>query len=421
MSYRALERRIAEYATRFPIAKALAKHAYQTIMYLIYRKQYSTWIRDGFHLGKGCGDADHGSFFGYYTLISRSQNGQLWHRFPLKLGTTIRSTQPIDIMLDEQPIGSTTAWNWQQGSMLHWYDSNTVVWNDFDECRKIWVARIYRSGVTESRDFPIYATNATSGLVVCLDFHRLARFRPDYGYFNLPWRDLPPLSNEDGISIRSFEDGKLLQFIPIQRIINKNQNLTESPIFHKLNHAIISPNGKRVMFLHRWRNQNGIKWSRLFSYEISSDELTFLAHERMISHCCWDGDDAIIGWMRGNSGDHYYRIDLKTGQSAALGVCELTEDGHPSLSKCGRWLLTDTYPSRDRMSSLIIYDRQLDKSYIIGRFFNPLAYHGERRCDLHPRWSEDGKSISFDSVHEGIRRMYTVKFDPSTLEIGDAT
>jgi hypothetical protein len=29
-------------------------------------------------------------------------------------------------------------------------------------------------------------------------------------------------------------------------------------------------------------------------------------------------------------------------------------------------------------------------------------------CDLHPRWSHDGRTAYFDSIHEGLRQIYAV-------------
>jgi len=44
----------------------------------------------------------------------------------------------------------------------------------------------------------------------------------------------------------------------------------------------------------------------------------------------------------------------------------------------------------------------------IGRYNAPFVFDGPYRCDLHPRWSRDGKQVCFDSVPEGKRRIYVV-------------
>jgi hypothetical protein len=46
----------------------------------------------------------------------------------------------------------------------------------------------------------------------------------------------------------------------------------------------------------------------------------------------------------------------------------------------------------------------------LGKFFAPWSFDGEKRADLHPRWSNDGDFVSIDSAHEGIRKNYLVSF-----------
>jgi Tol biopolymer transport system component len=53
-------------------------------------------------------------------------------------------------------------------------------------------------------------------------------------------------------------------------------------------------------------------------------------------------------------------------------------------------------------------DRRVD----IGRFYAPKELDGEIRCDLHPRWTRDGKTVSIDSVHEGSRQVYVLDVTP---------
>jgi hypothetical protein len=46
-------------------------------------------------------------------------------------------------------------------------------------------------------------------------------------------------------------------------------------------------------------------------------------------------------------------------------------------------------------------------------YSDPLLYNqiGDCRCDLHPRWSSDGKFITLDSIHEGYRAIYEIKVE----------
>ena len=84
------------------------------------------------------------------------------------------------------------------------------------------------------------------------------------------------------------------------------------------------------------------------------------------------------------------------------------EDGHPSISPDGRWMLTDDYPDKAKFSRLYLYDLINKKKYIIGMFHQPFKYQGENRIDLHPKWSRDGKFVSIDSGHRGKREFYVI-------------
>lgn len=122
----------------------------------------------------------------------------------------------------------------------------------------------------------------------------------------------------------------------------------------------------------------------------------------------------------------------------ALGV--LKEDGHP-MSRPGEltFLINDTYPDSNGDRTLMFYDVVNNKRTDIGKyrmiFESPncenfdldaakssmdrrvlkksnlkdfLFYRSGYHCDLHPRWSANGKIAFFDSIHEGSRQIYSV-------------
>jgi hypothetical protein len=152
-------------------------------------------------------------------------------------------------------------------------------------------------------------------------------------------------------------------------------------------------------------------------YDIQSSRLKLLLDDRMVSHCSWKDDSNLIVWARSKEfGDAYLNLNVDTLKKTPVGVGVLDKfgDGHPTFSPCGRYLVTDTYPDKARMRHLLLYDTIRNGLIEIGQFFSPWKYDGANRCDLHPRWSPDGKKISFDSTHEGIRRSYAVDISEIT-------
>ena len=74
-------------------------------------------------------------------------------------------------------------------------------------------------------------------------------------------------------------------------------------------------------------------------------------------------------------------------------------------------MVFDSYPDRSRMKHLYLYNLDKDNVQKIGEFLEPIGYFGETRCDLHPKWNNDGNKIFIDSIHEGKRKLYQINID----------
>ncbi len=179
---------------------------------------------------------------------------------------------------------------------------------------------------------------------------------------------------------------------------------------HKVNHLMISPNGKRFMVLHRWIHK-GKKFTRLVTVNVDKTEMYNLSDDDFVSHCFWKNDKEILSFLkRKETGNHYYLVEDKTQKNKLLWP-ELNTDGHCSYSPDRKFVITDTYPDRKRIASIYLCTEEDNRSRRVARVFSPFKYDNNCRCDLHPRWNRDGTKICIDSVHEGKRGLYEIPLD----------
>jgi hypothetical protein len=83
----------------------------------------------------------------------------------------------------------TRAWCWQQGTMLQWLGSDPnrlVIYNSVEDGRYVSIIRDVHSGETRVIPRPVYAVSPDGTQAVGLNFARVGRTRPGYGYYPLP-------------------------------------------------------------------------------------------------------------------------------------------------------------------------------------------------------------------------------------------
>jgi len=196
--------------------------------------------------------------------------------------------------------------------------------------------------------------------------------------------------------------------ISIKSIIDVHHKPTMENAHHWFNHIMISPDGKKFIFLHRWI-QRGRKYDSLIVSNLDGTNIKVLSDDDMVSHSCWYGNEYIVSYLRDKKyGDKYYSVNINSGEKKIIGGGKIDQygDGHPSI--INNKLIFDTYPNKSRMQQLYSYDINTDELNLIGEFYTPLKFHGETRCDLHPKYSYDGNSVFIDSTHSGIRKLYEI-------------
>ncbi|HOL68124.1 MAG TPA: hypothetical protein PKX93_11770, partial [bacterium] len=103
----------------------------------------------------------------------------------------------------------------------------------------------------------------------------------------------------------------------------------------------------------------------------------------------------------------FWLVEDRTGRYRPVSDKMQKVDGHCSYNQAETLILNDTYPING-YRELNLFDPVREKTLVLGRYLSlPVPKH-ELRCDLHPRWSRDEKQVSFDSIHEGYRRVYVL-------------
>lgn len=411
-----IENKIALFLSKSPKLKNKIKKVYQKINYLIYSKKYNK--RSDFNIKEVDFPSNMSVFWGYYDkspinisnkyLAFNSTNSNTKNKPNNNdvVFINIMSLETKEIIFSERIY----AFNWQQGSKSQWLSENRLIYNTFENenyISKIIDIDTEHNISVKKLDIAIYDCYADI-FALSLSFERLSCLRPDYGYFSHKLVSSYLCDEDDGIFYIDIVSGNSELYLSFCDLLNefpiKDKSLN---IKHKINHIMISPKGDKAMFLHRYYI-NDERFDRLFIMEVKTKRLKMIADEKMVSHCFWIDNDTIIGYLRYEKIDSYYKLTASFDKEIKFYKFEpfsFLSDGHPSSNKYGD-IITDTYPDKSRMKNLYVYMNKDNKVIHLGEFFESMDWYGESRCDLHPRFSMDGKTIYFDSVHENCRKLY---------------
>lgn len=398
-----------------PEMRHKAKSVYHRISYLASKEK----IKCKGDVTRVSPDDDYEYFYGYYDKSPWSAD----ERYMLCMRAVCTSkfvapAEPLDILvLDTQDgyaprkIGTSRSWSVQQGAMAQWLGpdfSTKVIYNDFRDGAYCSVVVDVRDGSERVIAAPVYAVSADGTFALTLDFSRLHRMRPGYGYSNLPDATEGQLiPDEPCIRRIDLATGEVAPLLYYKDFAEFEPRPEMQGAEHKVNHLMINPSGTRFMVLHRWF-QAGKKYTRLVTADVDGGSMFNLSDDDFVSHCYWKNDDEIISFMRrADRGNHYYLFKDKQHEYRLLWP-SLKTDGHCSYSPDGSLVVTDTYPNRHRLAYVYLCREDVVEPSKIATVFAPFSYDFDTRCDLHPRWDRKGEKVCFDSVHEGKRRLYVV-------------
>ncbi len=392
----------------------------------------STTISDTFHWI--CLTPGNGHFlFGYYDRCPWDSADRL--HLALRIPQQNRLPEPgesAEVGLVElghpefRRLAETQAWCHQQGAMTLWLPRRPgcFVYNDFVEEDGRWrpIARIFDlgKGLVGRYERPIYTLSPDGRWAASLDFGRIPR--RGYSFARATLTGSPPNLDGDGLWILDVESGKAHLAASYRTLLEAHPlpyDLEQDATYIWLNHAIFNADSSRVMVLLRTcadPARPGPWHTHMFTMRVDGSEMDCplpqtLWREGAISHQIWGRTPGEIlvdaNWC--GRGHEYVVFDSLQRRFQARRVCRgMGPRGHLVFSPDGRWMAADTYPV-DGIQRLALVRAADGAIAEIGRFRHiPEAPASDVRCDLHPRWSHDGRTLTVDSIHDGNRRIYAL-------------
>lgn len=411
---------------------------------------------------------DYSHWFGYYNYspIDYSGKRMLAHRVNFD-GRAIEEDDKADIGWfnlvsgEWNNIATTKSFNWQQGSMLQWLENgkeNQVIFNDAIDGK--FVSRIIEIDSLAERRIPwaVYGIIKDARTSISLQFERSYWCRA-YHYEsikNSKW-DVR-ISEEDGIFSLDLKSGNVKRIVQINDVLNIDYDKSFETSKHWLEHIMLNPSGTRFAFYHRYSVGNEFR-TRIFTSSLDGSDLYIIPgwKDNEWSHMAWIDDMSFVVFTNKklSAGKAYINISKNTGSFGKLirliykttiskilpkrvihsiavnsyyqiykdkhgltgGFSKgmLINDGHPSFTPDGLFMLTDTYQDDNNYRHLLLYDIANNIVHRLGKFYSPFNNCGYR-SDLHPRFSPDYSKIIIDSAHSGKHQILVLELDWSKFK-----
>lgn len=399
---------------------------------------------------------DQSCWFGYYNYSPENFAGDKLLAQCVKFdGRSITQDDEAQIgwfdveTMKWNPVDTTSAFNWQQGSMLQWLGhSDSFIYNDAVNNEFVSMEYSITQGKKKVHPWAVYGVFDDAKQSITLQFKRSFWCRA-YHYETIrdeAWDGLMP--KDDGIFRLDMKTDKVKRIISIEDIVAVDPDDSFRDAKHWVEHIMISPSGTRFAFYHRFTHAAGFT-TRVFTAKLDGSDLRIVAgwREYSWSHMGWIDDRkfAIYGIKKNSTVQAYRKLTEEHGKFGKLlrliykktlsklitkqvrkrtqvpgnyQICDAIEgkiidevpygmfelDGHPSFTKDARYMLMDTYEDQESYRHLYVYDLVNKKKVELAKFYSPFN-SCDYRSDLHPRFNFDESRVIVDSAHSGYHRM----------------
>ena len=295
----------------------------------------------------------------------------------------------------------TSAWSWQLGASLQWHPKKDIIFFNKKKKKKYITKKIdLNSNQTKKLNFSIYNMNLNGNKFLVADFIKIGKLRKGYGFETKKFQKISNLKKSKLMIIN--DKGKIFY------LHSFDETKKNSVLGCYINHQTFSPNGNKVAYFYtilKKRSQRQI----FFYYYCLKKKKNFLikiSRLNLISHYCWRNDNEILFTMKISKKKFSYVLYNTNTDKFTNVSSKLNKDGHPMFNpKNSDLFVSDTYPNLFGFQKLFIYSVKRDKIIWKRYIYSPYKFKGIIRCDLHPRWSNNGKKIMIDFVENENRNI----------------
>lgn len=407
----------------------------------------------------------------YYSPLSSDNSKLLSHKLKFE-GRPVKKEDEVEVGYFDisngqwNLISRTKAFNWQIGSMLQWRgpDFNTeVLFNDANE--EGYISKLHN---IKSRDFKvlpksIHVCDEKGEYSYTLNYER-ANFTRAYNYESFvdgKW-DIP-LPSEDGVLKLDLKTGSFDLIVSVKQIIDFLKIDIEPGVYYWLEHITLNPESTLFSVYLRYGDSIGYTTRCVFvdiNGKIVGEHVQ--SDLEFISHLGWINEKEYViftrklsnfqnelksvglqpkksktfkqkiggalvkfyrkglkpvvpkGFVRSivvqNKNNNYQRANVDGNRVDRIIVEPSNLDGHPTFTKDGKFMLTDTYSDDEGFRHLLVYNLETQKTHSLGRFFSTYD-NCNWRTDLHPRFSIDESRVIIDTNHNGNNQMMVLKLN----------
>jgi HAD superfamily hydrolase (TIGR01549 family) len=324
-----------------------------------------------------------------------------------------------------EKIDSTYAWNFRYGAFVQYRPGHEddIIYNIYDRRENKYKSVIYNKKTLQKRvlSFPLVTISSDGKKALCINFFSLNNYPAGYGFSQF---------NDDsgwkGIFLLDLDTEEYKMILPLKQLFDMwDDYAAESNAMINVNRLGFNTSGSR--FVVQLNHISDTMPSAVLTVTADINGNNIRRIYGSAGHIQWKDDKTLfISDIASNPNliqqpVTAFEVDDLTSTFKDIDLTFFSGMGRGSYSPDRRYILYDSNTSPEfPYRKLQFYDLEKKQGITLGYFYSDPDFYNdnpELKCDLHARWSPCGTLITFDSIHEGYRSIYSIRTEEILKEM----